>query len=126
MNQNFSKSKSLLESSKLEHFQLGVQILDLFKSLDFQQSSYSWYFGLGVKIYQIVPKRSMVISTYMFQFFCDMFQSSNGNLLIMSHNVHCTLMFALSVCHNSKTLAKADKIVSLPLVLNFGAHVHFN
>ena len=31
MNQNFSKSKFLHESSKLEHFQWGVKILDLSK-----------------------------------------------------------------------------------------------
>ena len=45
MNRNFSKSKILHESSKLEDFQWGgggggIKILDPLKSSDFQQLSY--------------------------------------------------------------------------------------
>ena len=77
MNQNFSKSKFLHESSKLEHFQWGVKILGVqiqggknfgpLKSLGFQQLSYLSYFEQGVKIHWITLKlRSMVISADIF------------------------------------------------------------
>ena len=61
MSQNFSKSKILHESSKLENFQwgggnigdtnLGGKNFGHLKSLGFQQLSYFEYFGLGVKMH---------------------------------------------------------------------------
>ena len=72
MNQIFSKSKILHESSKLEHFQWGIKIYGVqtygdknfgpLKSLGFQQLSYLQYFGLRVKINQITLKGGMVRS----------------------------------------------------------------
>ena len=52
MNQNFSRSKILHESSKLEHFQRGLKIsggknFGSLKSLGFQQLSYLKDFGVG-------------------------------------------------------------------------------
>ena len=65
MNQNFSISKILHQSSKLEHFQWRYKSrnknFEPLKSLGSQQLSYLQYFGLGVKIHHIALKRRMVI-----------------------------------------------------------------
>ena len=60
MNQNFSKSKFLHESSKLEHFQWGVQIWTSQK-FRFLTIIIFVIFWTGGKIHQIALKRSMVI-----------------------------------------------------------------
>ena len=62
----------------------GAKILDLFINLGFQRLSHSQHFGVGVKIYQIVLKRSVVISA---DTSFVIFSSSGGNLIIVSVNV---------------------------------------
>ena len=89
MNQNFSKSKFLQESSKLEHFQWGGKNFGgtnfgPLKSSGFHQLSYFQYFGLGVKIHQTALKRSIVISADIFAVLLRYFQSSIGNLIIIN------------------------------------------
>ena len=70
MNQNFSKSKFLHESSKLEHFQWGVKFwgYKFWTSQKFRFPAIITFviFWTGGKIHQIVLKRSMVISADIF------------------------------------------------------------
>ena len=61
-----------------------VKILDLSKSLDFQQLSHSQHFGVGVKIYQIALKRRMLISSDMFTVLLRYFYTSCGNSIIIA------------------------------------------
>ena len=60
------------------------------KSLDFQQLSHVQHFGHRVKIYQIVIKTSMVISTDISAVLLRYFQISSSNLII-SRNFGCNL-----------------------------------
>ena len=62
----------------------GLNISDLSKSLDLQQLIHSQHFEVEVKIYQIVLKRSMVISADIFAVLLRYFYSSYGNLLIIT------------------------------------------
>ena len=76
MNQNFSKSKFLHESSKLEHFQWGVKIwgyklgggYKFWTSQKFRFPTIIIFviFWTEGKIHQIALKRSMVISADIF------------------------------------------------------------
>ena len=78
----------------MEHFQwgiknLGVQIrgggiLNLSKSLDFQQLPYFQRLGLEVKIHQVVLNRSMVILVDILAVLLRYFWSSSENLVIKS------------------------------------------
>ena len=74
MKQNFSESKRFTQIISNRVFSgvggrveilgtkvQGVKILDLFKSLDFQQLSYFQHFEPGVKIYQIFQQGNMAI-----------------------------------------------------------------